>query len=228
MNSGVNSTLSSIYQNGQQYVQNQEQVLNAAGSSLDSIVNDTSVAVQENQTMASEEMDKLNQKITEAQPALDSAGAALENFSSLWGSQMSNLTEGTSKATSALNDFYEALSKVENISSGNSFFSVDSLMNKNGKSIADVASAASQNALSGGYTSSLSGVDFSSALQNSYMAPELSAMNVSAMLSQIPNGTLDQNIHVEAVFPNVVSHREIELAFNNIPLAAQQYANRKQ
>ena len=39
--------------------------------------------------------------------------------------------------------------------------------------------------------------------------------------------TLDQNVHIEASFPNVTDHNEIELAFENLINKASQYANRK-
>ena len=40
-------------------------------------------------------------------------------------------------------------------------------------------------------------------------------------------GTMDQNVHIEANFPNVQSHSEIELALNNLINSASQYVNRK-
>lgn len=48
----------------------------------------------------------------------------------------------------------------------------------------------------------------------------------------IPNvssemGELEQNVHIEAEFPNVTDHNEIEQAFNNLVNMASQYANRK-
>lgn len=39
--------------------------------------------------------------------------------------------------------------------------------------------------------------------------------------------TLDQNVHIEANFPNVTDHNEIELALSNLVNQAAQYANRK-
>lgn len=38
---------------------------------------------------------------------------------------------------------------------------------------------------------------------------------------------LEQNVHIEALFPNAVDHNEIEQAFENIVNLASQYANRK-
>ena len=40
-------------------------------------------------------------------------------------------------------------------------------------------------------------------------------------------GELEQNVHIEAEFPNVTDHNEIEQAFNNLVNMASQYANRK-
>ena len=41
------------------------------------------------------------------------------------------------------------------------------------------------------------------------------------------NATLDQNVMIQAEFPNVTNHLEIEEAFNNLINTASQYANRK-
>ncbi len=41
------------------------------------------------------------------------------------------------------------------------------------------------------------------------------------------NGTLEQNVHIEANFPNATNHNEIEEAFSNLVNLASQYANRK-
>ena len=40
-------------------------------------------------------------------------------------------------------------------------------------------------------------------------------------------GTLEQNVHIEASFPNATNHSEIEEAFGNLVNLAAQYANRK-
>lgn len=39
--------------------------------------------------------------------------------------------------------------------------------------------------------------------------------------------SLEQNVHIDASFPNVTDHLEIEQAFNNLVNMASQYANRK-
>jgi hypothetical protein len=38
---------------------------------------------------------------------------------------------------------------------------------------------------------------------------------------------IEQDVHIEATFPNVTNHSEIEEAFNNLINTASQYANRK-
>ena len=43
----------------------------------------------------------------------------------------------------------------------------------------------------------------------------------------IPSENLEQNVHIEASFPAVTNHSEIEEAFNNLVNRASQYANRK-
>ena len=46
-------------------------------------------------------------------------------------------------------------------------------------------------------------------------------------LSMANSEQLEQNVHIEASFPNVVDHNEIEQAFGNLVNLASQYANRK-
>ena len=41
------------------------------------------------------------------------------------------------------------------------------------------------------------------------------------------DGTLQQEVHIEASFPGVTDHNEIELALDNLINSASQYANRK-
>lgn len=41
------------------------------------------------------------------------------------------------------------------------------------------------------------------------------------------SSALEQNVHIDASFPNVESHTEIELALNNLINSATQYVNRK-
>ena len=41
------------------------------------------------------------------------------------------------------------------------------------------------------------------------------------------DGTLQQEVHIDASFPNVTDHNEIEEAFGNLVNLASQYANRK-
>jgi hypothetical protein len=38
--------------------------------------------------------------------------------------------------------------------------------------------------------------------------------------------TLEQNVHIEASFPGITEHNELEQAFNNLVNQAAQYANR--
>lgn len=49
----------------------------------------------------------------------------------------------------------------------------------------------------------------------------------SGSLAMAGAGTMDQNVHIEANFPNVQSHSEIEMALNNLINSASQYVNKK-
>ena len=46
-------------------------------------------------------------------------------------------------------------------------------------------------------------------------------------ITSTDDGTLEQNVHIEASFPNVTNRNEIEEAFGNLVNLASQYANRK-
>ncbi len=54
-----------------------------------------------------------------------------------------------------------------------------------------------------------------------------SAITNSGSLALAGTGVMDQNVHIEANFPNVQSHTEIEMALNNLVNSAAQYVNRK-
>lgn len=47
------------------------------------------------------------------------------------------------------------------------------------------------------------------------------------VLNNVGTGSLDQNVQIQANFPNVVDHNEIELALNNLVNSASQYVNKK-
>lgn len=80
MNGATGTVLSQIYDSGQDYLDNQQAVLNAANSSLENFVEDTSLSVAENQVTAQEEMNKLHQTLEDGGPALDKAAKAMEDF----------------------------------------------------------------------------------------------------------------------------------------------------
>ena len=54
-----------------------------------------------------------------------------------------------------------------------------------------------------------------------------SQSNIRTPYNNYKGNSLEQNVHIEASFPNVTNHLEIEQAFNNLVNAAAQYANRK-
>lgn len=59
------------------------------------------------------------------------------------------------------------------------------------------------------------------------MSSQLGGILSSPMLGVTNNPNLEQNVHIEASFPNATNHNEIEEAFNNLINTASQYANRK-
>lgn len=50
---------------------------------------------------------------------------------------------------------------------------------------------------------------------------------ITPWINDLKSQTLEQNVHIDATFPNVQDHNEIELAFDNLINKATQYANRK-
>ena len=50
---------------------------------------------------------------------------------------------------------------------------------------------------------------------------------ITPFITDMQQGVLDQNVHIDATFPNVTDHNEIEAAFDNLINKASQYANRK-
>ena len=65
-----------------------------------------------------------------------------------------------------------------------------------------------------------------------YLADKMNSANINSndlgqMMFDSNNQQIDQNVHIEATFPNVTDHNEIEMAFDNLVNKASQYANRK-
>jgi len=50
---------------------------------------------------------------------------------------------------------------------------------------------------------------------------------ITPWIGEMKSQALDQNVKIEASFPSVTDHNEIELAFDNLINKASQYANRK-
>ena len=50
---------------------------------------------------------------------------------------------------------------------------------------------------------------------------------ITPWIGDMKTQPLDQDVHIEATFPNVQDHNEIEIAFDNLINKASQYANRK-
>ena len=64
------------------------------------------------------------------------------------------------------------------------------------------------------------------------VAPQLSfdlgkGINYNALANAGQSGIMEQQVHIDASFPNVQSHTEIEMALNNLINSATQYVNRK-
>ena len=59
------------------------------------------------------------------------------------------------------------------------------------------------------------------------MSSQLGGILSSPGMMNSNANTIEQNVHIEASFPNATNHSEIEEAFNNLINTASQYANRK-
>jgi len=219
MNSGTNKALSQIYDNGQTYVQNQDAVLQAANSSLESVIDDTSIGVSENQEMANEEMQKLDETLTNGEKVLGDAADSLKAFGDKWNGQMTAMTATTDALVKSLNNYFNALSKINDISSSSNPFDFSTMVPSFEQELEEMKDMP------------YSQLDLSEISPQLVSAPsmisDVSTSGLTALLSLVPSGELDQNVQINATFPNVVNHREIELALNNLILSASQYANRK-
>lgn len=219
MNSGTNKALSQIYDNGQTYVQNQDAVLQAANSSLESVIDDTSIGVSENQEMANEEMQKLDETLTNGEKVLGDAADSLKAFGDKWNGQMTAMTATTDALVKSLNNYFNALSKINDISSSSNPFDFSTMVPSFEQELEEMKDMP---------YSQLDLSEISSQLVSApSMISDVSTSGLTALLSLVPSGELDQNVQINATFPNVVNHREIELALNNLILSASQYANRK-
>ena len=56
---------------------------------------------------------------------------------------------------------------------------------------------------------------------------QLGGILTTPKFSHYNDGILEQNVHIEASFPGVTDHNEVELAMTNLINTASQYANRK-
>ena len=68
--------------------------------------------------------------------------------------------------------------------------------------------------------------EISHAIDLQSLASQFSGLSSVGYNSNTSN-VLEQNVHIEASFPNVSEHLEIEMALNNLVNTASQYANRK-
>ena len=59
------------------------------------------------------------------------------------------------------------------------------------------------------------------------MSSQLGGILTSPNMAHSNTGEIEQNVHIEASFPNVTSHSEIEEAFNNLINTSSQYAFRR-
>ena len=59
------------------------------------------------------------------------------------------------------------------------------------------------------------------------MSSQIGGILSSPAFNGMNNSAIEQNVHIEASFPNATNHSEIEEAFNNLINTASQYANRK-
>ena len=59
------------------------------------------------------------------------------------------------------------------------------------------------------------------------MSSQIGGILSSPAFNGMDDSVIEQNVHIEASFPNATNHSEIEEAFNNLINTASQYANRK-
>ena len=65
------------------------------------------------------------------------------------------------------------------------------------------------------------------AKQLDFNSQQISTLSSSGFTVNSQDGTLEQNVRIEASFPNATDRYEIQEAFNTLVNVASQYANRK-
>lgn len=164
---------------------------------------------------------------------------------------MDNLVEKISPAVAALNDFQNSISKIDNIASNSGAFGLENLILTGDKNIEDTVAEAAKDVLKDGYVDSFIPTGEAFAELSSVTADTLGVTGVTdtqgiidAALKlvgsiyaaaqpyvnsniELQSEPLEQQVQIEANFPNVTNHREIELALNNLILSASQFANKK-
>jgi hypothetical protein len=132
---------------------------------------------------------------------------------------MTAMTATTDALVKSLNNYFNALSKINDISSSSNPFDFSTMVPSFEQELEEMKDMP---------YSQLDLSEISSQLVSApSMISDVSTSGLTALLSLVPSGELDQNVQINATFPNVVNHREIELALNNLILSASQYANRK-
>ena len=193
-------------------------------------------------TKASDDAAKAAEDIAEEMPgALEEIGNAAKDFDAQYGEYLDNIADRINNITTAINLLKETLGEGAVLSD---YIEAPGVSNTG--AVASIASGAS-----GMYTGAwgtggklailhekelvLNKEDTANLLQAVNFIRNIPAFQSANLggsvnyntLAGVGTTDLQQQVHIDASFPNVQSHTEIELALNNLINSATQYVNRK-
>lgn len=193
-------------------------------------------------TKASDDAAKAAETLAEEMPgALEEIGNAAKDFDAEYGEYLDNIADRINNITTAINLLKQTLGEGATLSDYTEAPGVS-----NTGAVASIASGAS-----GMYTGAwgtggklailhekelvLNKEDTANLLQAVNFIRNIPAFQSANLggsvnyntLAGVGTTDLQQQVHIDASFPNVQSHTEIELALNNLINSATQYVNRK-
>lgn len=235
-----------------QFVANTQASLATSGQSATKFAGDLTKTIEDTTQQSNETAVEAMQFDKVMNDQIQSVMDKTEEFDNLWSKKMNNMRDNTEKLVESLNKLSEAAGSMTydansdaigagasgtrdlTGSSGADKRNIDTYQgildrlndnnyaqNRNNKLDALNESTLGTSVLNSIMDKVYASID---AMSN-YMQANTAIGTVGSGLNN--NGTLEQNVHIEASFPNVSSHNEIEEAFSNLLNSTSQFINRK-
>lgn len=235
-----------------QFVANTQASLATSGQSAAKFAGDLTKTIEDTTQQSNETAVEAMQFDKVMNDQIQSVMDKTEEFDNLWSKKMNNMRDNTEKLVESINKLSEAAGSMTydansdaigagasgtrdlTGSSGADKRNIDTYQgildrlndnnyaqNRNNKLDALNESTLGTSVLNSIMDKVYASID---AMSN-YMQANTAIGTVGSGLNN--NGTLEQNVHIEASFPNVSSHNEIEEAFSNLLNSTSQFINRK-